>query len=237
MIARRAGEKEDAMHWLYGRRWREARDAYLRQNPIAVDIFGTHGEVKELATVVDHIVPHRNNLKLFWDPANWQGLTKADHDRKTALEDGGFGRPVKPIVTLICGPPGAGKSTWVNERRQPGDLVWDFDAVMVAIAGVDAHERSDRVTKLLPYLFAIRDAFYREVRTQRRGGRIWIIESCPTVAERRRFEREFGAQIAILATDEEECLKRVAGRGVGWEKPVRDWWARYRADQAKGAKG
>jgi 5-methylcytosine-specific restriction protein A len=31
-------------------------------------------------------------MKLFWDSDNWQGLTKADHDRKTALEDGGFGR-------------------------------------------------------------------------------------------------------------------------------------------------
>jgi hypothetical protein len=27
-----------------------------------------------LATVLDHIVPHKGNGELFWDPANWQGL-------------------------------------------------------------------------------------------------------------------------------------------------------------------
>lgn len=30
--------------------------------------------------VVDHIVPHRGNLALFWDPANLQAVSKAYHD-------------------------------------------------------------------------------------------------------------------------------------------------------------
>jgi 5-methylcytosine-specific restriction protein A len=65
--------------------------AYLRAHPLAVDYFGSHDSVVMLAEVVDHIIPHRGDMKLFWDPTNWQGLTKVDHDRKTALEDGGFG--------------------------------------------------------------------------------------------------------------------------------------------------
>lgn len=44
-----------------------------------------HNGVVYLAEVVDHIIPHRGDMKLFWDPNNWQGLTKADHDCKTAL--------------------------------------------------------------------------------------------------------------------------------------------------------
>ena len=35
------------------------------------------------ATVVDHIVPHRGDHRLFWDEQNWQPLCKACHDRKT----------------------------------------------------------------------------------------------------------------------------------------------------------
>ena len=38
-------------------------------------------------TVVDHIVPHRGDQKLFWDKSNWQPLCKACHDRKTWRED------------------------------------------------------------------------------------------------------------------------------------------------------
>ena len=39
------------------------------------------------ASVVDHIVPHRGDEKLFWDISNWQGLCKSCHDKKTWRED------------------------------------------------------------------------------------------------------------------------------------------------------
>ena len=45
--------------------------------------------------VVDHVIPHRGDMKLFWDPENHRAMAKRCHDRKTATEDGGFGRPVK----------------------------------------------------------------------------------------------------------------------------------------------
>jgi 5-methylcytosine-specific restriction protein A len=45
--------------------------------------------------VTDHIVPHRGDPALLWDPANLQALCARCHNRKTALEDGGFGRAPK----------------------------------------------------------------------------------------------------------------------------------------------
>lgn len=76
----------------YNSKWQRESKAYLVANPIAVDWFKEHGGRLFAAECVDHIVPHRGDKKLFWDRNNWQGLTKADHDRKTAIEDGGFGR-------------------------------------------------------------------------------------------------------------------------------------------------
>lgn len=75
----------------YGARWQKASKAYLAAHPIAVDWFKTHSGRLFAAEEVDHIVPHRGDMVLFWDSSNWQGLTKADHSRKTAMEDGGFG--------------------------------------------------------------------------------------------------------------------------------------------------
>jgi 5-methylcytosine-specific restriction protein A len=46
-------------------------------------------------TVVDHIVPHKGDQTLFFDRANLQPLCKSCHDRKTAKQDGGFGRTSK----------------------------------------------------------------------------------------------------------------------------------------------
>ena len=39
------------------------------------------------ATVVDHMVPHRGDEKLFWDRSNWRALCKRCHDKKTGNED------------------------------------------------------------------------------------------------------------------------------------------------------
>lgn len=49
------------------------------------------------AEVTDHIIPHRGGIDLFWNRDNWQSLCKRCHDRKTAMEDGGFGRRLKSL--------------------------------------------------------------------------------------------------------------------------------------------
>jgi len=47
-----------------------------------------HVPTLENPRVVDHIIPHKGNQKLFWDPQNWQTLCKAHHDEKTRRETG-----------------------------------------------------------------------------------------------------------------------------------------------------
>ncbi len=47
-----------------------------------------------LATVVDHIKPHKGDERLFFDINNLQPLCKPCHDRKTAKEDGRWRRKV-----------------------------------------------------------------------------------------------------------------------------------------------
>jgi 5-methylcytosine-specific restriction protein A len=44
------------------------------------------------ANVVDHIVDHRGDTKLFWDTSNWQPLCKPCHSEKTAAEGVGAAR-------------------------------------------------------------------------------------------------------------------------------------------------
>lgn len=41
------------------------------------------------ATIVDHIIPHKGDMNLFWDKSNWQALCGHHHAVKTATEDGG----------------------------------------------------------------------------------------------------------------------------------------------------
>ena len=74
----------------YGHKWRKARQVFLAQNPLCACHL-ERGDVVS-ASVVDHVIPHKGNMSLFWDSKNWQALCKRCHDTKTATEDGGFGR-------------------------------------------------------------------------------------------------------------------------------------------------
>ena len=71
----------------YGHKWRTARLVFLRQHPLCV-FCEKQGQVTE-ARVVDHIVPHRGNMTLFWDRKNWQALCVTCHSStKQASEYG-----------------------------------------------------------------------------------------------------------------------------------------------------
>ena len=75
----------------YGYRWQKTSKAFLRAHPMCQCPNCKEGELRLMAAeVVDHIIPHRGDMTLFWDPANWQAMSKKCHDTKTAKQDGGF---------------------------------------------------------------------------------------------------------------------------------------------------
>ncbi len=73
----------------YGSKWQKARAGYLKQNPLCVEC-GAEG-VSMQAAVVDHIDPHKGDMKKFWNRSNWQSLCNYHHNVKTVKQDGGFG--------------------------------------------------------------------------------------------------------------------------------------------------
>lgn len=84
----------------YDGRWKRARDEFLIQKAIEQAWPYPLCECEECreqgrrikADTVDHIVPHKGDQQLFWDRSNWQAMHHDCHSRKTAREDGGFGR-------------------------------------------------------------------------------------------------------------------------------------------------
>lgn len=65
---------------LYGRRWQRARLWYLQRNPLCVMCMDKTPSEIAAAHVVDHIVRHMGNVRLFWDSNNWQGLCYTCHN-------------------------------------------------------------------------------------------------------------------------------------------------------------
>ena len=69
----------------YGAKWQRERKKFLDSNPFCVKCY-EEGHIT-IATVVDHIKPHRGDQKLFWDRGNWQPLCEHHHNVKTMTED------------------------------------------------------------------------------------------------------------------------------------------------------
>lgn len=79
------GESAEWHRWYSRQIWTQRlRPAQLLREPFCRDC--AKKGLRELATRVDHVVPHRGSWALFIDPANHQSLCERCHNRKTALE-------------------------------------------------------------------------------------------------------------------------------------------------------
>lgn len=69
----------------YDHIWRREREAELQAEPLCRECLKRG--ILTPATVRDHIIPHRGDKRLFYDPANRQSLCEPCHNRKRATED------------------------------------------------------------------------------------------------------------------------------------------------------
>jgi 5-methylcytosine-specific restriction protein A len=72
--ARADAQRPSARERGYDTRWQQERAAFLGLNARCARCSGA-------ATVVDHIIPHRGDMRLFWDRSNWQRLCVTCHAR------------------------------------------------------------------------------------------------------------------------------------------------------------
>lgn len=68
----------------YGSKWQKASKAYLAKHPWCAECLraGRHTP----ATLVDHVTPHRGDMKVFWDSSRWQSMCDYDHNVKRQRE-------------------------------------------------------------------------------------------------------------------------------------------------------
>ncbi len=72
--------------WYKTARWRRLREQLLTEQPLCVMCL--RSETVTVATVADHIIPHRGNEHLFWE-GELQSLCASCHSRHKQLEENG----------------------------------------------------------------------------------------------------------------------------------------------------
>lgn len=127
------------------------------------------------------------------------------------------------MATLVTGAPCSGKNTYVSRCKQPGDLVIDFDALIMALGGDVSHNHPQL---LKGYAFEARDAVIRRY-IARRDTDIWVIGTAPRRRDRDKFIRR-GFRVVTMEADMATCLQRARDeRPVEWQEYVRRYFKQY----------
>lgn len=225
----------------YNTRWDKARATYLRSHPLCVWKDDGGRPCGKPATVVDHIQPHRGDQSLFWDESNWQPLCVSCHsslkqrkEKRSPVADvraHPFLRPSAIPVTIVCGPAGAGKSTYVRNHAGPNDVVIDLDVIRSRLSGGRIHQLNSSWTAAS---LDERNRILRSLASDRVHERAWFIVAAPDGRDRDLWKQKLGnARIVLIATPLDECIRRIrndptrAGQFDRMEQLARDWWSAF----------
>lgn len=206
----------------YDKRWQRLRLMVLRGEPLC-------RQCGAPATDVDHIVPRAQGGADELD--NLQALCHSCHSRKTNRED----KPKLPgkckvAVTVVCGPPGSGKTSYVRERARWGDMIVDMDALYAAISGLPWYEKPD---VLLPFVAEARDALIARLNRPSEIRHAWILMSGARRADRDALRQRLNAEVVVLEIGASECMRRISlderrrDKTQRWHELIERWWREY----------
>ena len=241
----------------YGWAWEKLRLVILERDRWLCQHCIKQGR-SEIATDVDHITPKYQGGGD--DPDNLQSLCKSCHRAKTEREGNGSQRQygeirwnthpngLKPSLipcTIICGPPAAGKSTYVRKCAGSDDLVICFDQIATSIFRANGGQGRRLPHRLHASLsdqqkarvFSIRNEMMINLSDNAFAARYkkaWIILSEPSATRRAWWSAKLGANIVVLKPAEKTCIDRArrdAAKGDARDPAIQSiisrWFQRY----------
>lgn len=125
------------------------------------------------------------------------------------------------MITVVIGPPCAGKSTLIAEKRGENDPVIDFDAMCKALGSPNHHDAPDSIRRVAT---SARAAAVNRI-LKGVDDNAWIIHTSPSDAQLEAY-RDAKADLVLLDPGIEECLKRVEsdGRPERTSETIREWY-------------
>lgn len=131
------------------------------------------------------------------------------------------------MMTVVCGAPGSGKTSWVRSQIRRGELVVDVDALFAALTMRPLYDKPE---SLIGEVLGARDYIVENLEPA------WVISSDPTAAYRAEMRARHGARVVVIETAPDVCIERIAGdarrdEGTDWPELVNRWWGNYERDE------
>jgi hypothetical protein len=196
--------------------------------------------LKKYDLVVHHVEPltegNVNDALVSLNPANCVCVHFRCHNAIHERWQGGNGgwRPKPRMVHLVYGAPCAGKSSWVRDNIQRGDLVVDIDSIWESVSGLDRYDKPDGLKGVV---FRLHDELCDMVRTRAGKWRTaFVIAGVPRRVDRQRLAVRVGADDCLyVEATQADCMERLNNAGdrslERWGGYIDDWFSRYQPDE------
>jgi len=124
-------------------------------------------------------------------------------------------------ITVIIGPPCAGKSTYAKDNAKDGDVVVDYDLIAQALGAKKPHESHGSVRELaLTVRWVVVDRIIEGIDADS-----WIIHTAPGKNLIDQYVNA-GAVFKLVEPSMDTCIERAIndGRPEGTEEAIRNWY-------------
>ncbi len=151
------------------------------------------------------------------------------HHRCHNLIHNKLGKPQQNVY-IVYGSPCSGKSTYVRDNMEVGDLIVDMDNIWQSISGLDRYTKPNQIKSIV---FGVRDYLIDCIRTrQGKWSTAWVIGGYPYHSERIRLSRSLNARLIHIDTPIDECMNRLIncddGRNIDdWKKFIEDYFKNF----------
>lgn len=132
---------------------------------------------------------------------------------------------------IVTGPPAAGKSTWVREQLQAGDIVIDFDAIAHTISpNTDLHDHPPHVAHITK---STRSAAIQQAIRFRNLVNVYVIHSTPSDSLMKKY-KSLGATTIVIDPGQDVVMQRIEQeRPPLMAEVARDWYYKQDAQHIK----
>lgn len=219
--------------------WRKFRQVVIaeRINPkdgLLYDEYSGKPILKSYEIILHHKIEltlqNVNDRSISLNPENIMIVSPRSHN-EIHNRFGGRVKTWQRKVYYVYGAPCSGKSTFVRENMQSGDLVLDIDRLWSALSGQPEYIKPNEIKSVV---FNARNAIFESIK-MRAGNwqQAFVIEGGALIGDRMRRIDALGAEDIFIDTPREECIRRLANDEsrqavqAQWVEYIDKWFADY----------